>query len=247
MELSAMREMSRIRAEIRSDLQSIAQAFALRYDPDACHCLVLPKRAVVLRNYLVSPGPDFSGFGSPGADRVRNVRAFVESKAFARLVAKGSTSASAMSRLELEHERHLISQIEAGLRKEYEEIYRQIERHLRGTWLILATRPETQREQAELSRILLHEFIHVLLIENSILFQAVGKSWRLDEGLAACMADFVGKDIIGLKRTPRTILIEIMSKQARVYLRNGRWWKEQLREKVTPQERKDAILAKLHR
>ena len=90
---------------------------------------------------------------------------------------------------------------------------------------------------------MLHEWIHVLLMDNGIFFQAQGKDWRLDEGLVTYMMAFLEKEELDPKSTKG--LQDKLTKYHKALLEAAHRWWELLHSKGTPKERKETILALL--
>ncbi|MCL6641956.1 MAG: hypothetical protein K6T71_01340 [Candidatus Bipolaricaulota bacterium] len=226
----------------RRQIRQVAQEFGLEYRPESYSFLFVSKRESYLRNYLAAPM--YSEFGATEAERVQNLEKFLNSPLYTAVTGPGSTEGCVMTREELEDEQVVIAQIaNPTLRAEYEALYDKLTRHMQGRFLTLFSWPETEWESQEgLAYMVLHEWLHVLLMDNGIFFQDRGKSWEWDEGLVTYLMAFLGKeDLDGSgKYAPQAVAeIEDQSHKA------ARRWREILKDKQTPKERRSAILQEL--
>jgi hypothetical protein len=220
-------------------IRQVAQEFGLEYRPESYSILFVSKRESCLRNYLAAPL--YSEFGATEAERVQNLEKFLNSPLYAAVTRPGSTEGCVMTREELEDERAVIAQIaNPSLRAEYEALYDKLACYMQGRFLTLLSWPETEWESQEgLAYTVLHEWLHVLLMDNGIFFQDQGKSWEWDEGLVTYLMAFLGKeDLDGPGKYAPPAVAEIEDKSYKA----ARRWRDLLKVSKTPQERKEAIL-----
>ena len=223
-------------------VRQVAQEFGLEYRPESYSFLFVSKRESCLRNYLAAPM--YSEFGATEAERVQNLEKFLNSPLYTAVTRPGSTEGCVMTREELEDERAVVAQIaNPSLRAEYEALYNKLACHMQGRFLTLLSWPETEWESHEgLEYTVLHEWLHVLLMDNGIFFQDRGKSWEWDEGLVTYLMAFLGKeDLDGPGKYAPPAVAEIEDKSYKA----ARRWQEILKDKQTPEERRSAILREL--
>lgn len=162
----------------RHKIQKIAQEFDWGYRLESYSFLFVSKRESCLRNYLAAPM--YSGFGATAEERAQNLEKFLSSPIYAKIMIPGVTGGCVMHREELEEERAAIPLIaNPALRAEYEALYDKLDKHMQGRWLTLLSRPETEgkrRQRPGVFYLILHEWLHVLLMDNDIFFQHKGKS-----------------------------------------------------------------------
>ncbi len=223
-------------------VRQVAREFGLEYRLESYSFLFVSKRESCLRNYLAAPM--YSEFGETEAERVQNLEKFLNSPLYTAITRPGSTEGCVMTREELEDERAVVAQIaNPSLRAEYEALYNKLACHMQGRFLTLLSWPETEWESQEgLEYTVLHEWLHVLLMDNGIFFQDRGKSWEWDEGLVTYLMAFAGKEDLDAKPGERSYELE---RHHEVLLEAGRRWREILKDKQTPKERRLAILREL--
>ena len=242
-----MRNLQMDLEEIKENLKRLAHEFGLEYRPESYSFFFLSKREILLRNYLAAPTdhPMYEEFGATPEERIQNLEKFLCSFLYTKMTGSGSTEGCVMTREELDQERSLLFRIQnPELRAEYQALYAKIAQHMKGKWLVLLSMPETERErQSGLEYLVLHEWIHVLLMDNGIFFQAQGKDWRLDEGLVTYMMAFLEKEELDPKSTKG--LQDKLTKYHKALLEAAHRWWELLHSKGTPKERKETILALL--
>lgn len=223
----------------RRDIQRIAREFDLDYREESYRSILLTKREIILGTYLVVPV--LEKYGASPAERAGNAEEFVRSSDFAKRIAPGKLPGRVINRDNLKVERAVIPKIgDPGLRAEYASLYEKLGRHLQGPYLTLLSAPETDTERQQALENAVHEFLHVLLWDNDITFQKrpVAKGWEWDEGLATYLTAFLGlEDLDAPSR---------LGPLYERYLEWGRRWRELLRDKRTPEERKSAIMLQLN-
>lgn len=221
----------------RRDIQRIAREFDLDYREESYRSILLTKREIILGTYLVVPV--LEKYGASPAERAGNAEEFVRSSDFAKSIAPGKLPGRVINRDNLKVERAVIPDIgDPGLQAEYAALYDKLERHLQGPWLVMLGMPETEDEHQQALDNTVHEFLHVLLWDNDIIFQARGKSWEWDEGLATYLVAFLGRENLDA--------LSRLGPRYESYLEWGRRWRELLRDKRTPEERKSAIMLQLN-
>lgn len=235
-------------APARGQIQQIAREFALEYRPESYRYLAVSREESLLRNYLAAPM--YAEFGTTKAERARRIREFLRSPLYAQLTGPGSIYAEGcvLTRDELEQEAAVIAEIpDPALRGECQALYEKLAHHMQGQFLTLFgfPQPEAARTHREFPRrveyLVLHEWLHVLLWDNGVCFQAKGKSWEWDEGLVTYLMAFSGEEDLNThvdEASPTASL-------HRQYLEAGRRWREILREKRSPDKRRSAILLEL--
>ena len=227
---------------VRLQIRRIAKEFNLSYYEESYSLLFISKRECCLRNYLAAPM--YAEFGITPEERARSAKRFLNSSLYAQVTGPGSIEGCVMTRKELEDEQEVIAQVEdPDLRAEYETLYDKLAHHMQGKRLTLLSKPETENERRRLEYLVLHEWLHVLLMDNEIVFQDRGKSWEWDEGLVTYLMAFLGKEYLdvpvheGGEGAPDNL--------RQRYREAGRRWREILKDKRTPEERKATILEQL--
>jgi len=227
---------------IRHQVQRIAKEFNLGYQEESYNLLFISKRECCLRNYLTAPM--YAEFGATPQERAWNVEKFLNSSLYAQITGPGSVEGCVMARKELEEERAVIVQVrDPSLRAEYEALYDKLAHHMAGGRLTLLARPENEEERRRLEHLVLHEWLHVLLMDNGIVFQDRAKSWEWDEGLVTYLMAFLGREDLDVpaQEGSEGALADLHQR----YRKAGRRWREILKGKRTPEGRKAAILEQL--
>jgi len=222
----------------RCKIQQAAQEFDLEYRPESYSVLFVSKHESCLLNYLYE-APLYSEFGGTAEERIQNLEGFLHSKLYASVTGSDSTEGCVLPREELEEQKALLLKIQnPQLRSEYEALYTKLDQNMHGRWLTVVSQPGAGKD---VEHTVLHEWLHVLLMDNGISFQDKGKNWEWDEGLVTYLMAFLEEEDLDTVINKDTPIVE----QERQYLEAGRRWREILKDKQTPQERKAAIVREL--
>ncbi len=230
--------------EIKSQLKKLAKEFDLQYKDEWFKYLWISKRENTLIEYLwMCPDPIYTQYGKTLHERTKNIDKFVNSKEFQEIIKR--FGGQVMKKKELTQGVKIVRNIEnKNLMKEIQNLIKKIKNKIKSsTSLALLTETKIKKEQEYLKkRILLHEWIHIILFKNNIRFQKINKKdWKNDEGLCTFCEEFVNNNLDKLESKAKKITYP-MEHQYYIYAIKFR---NLLKNASTPKERKQIILKKL--
>lgn len=231
------KELAEYGGRARADLRRLARDFGLRYSGRNLNLLLITRREGLMRNYL-SWAPHFNQYGKTPGERVKNIDGFFKSSAFRR----GRWAGTVVTRKGLESELRLTPKIkEKAIREKYQELYSRFTKAVKSAdYLTLLLECKGKRRQHTiLTKILRHEWMHILLEENGIHFADLGgDSWLVDDGLVTYMEAYLDGRVSRLRQR----LKATKNLWGRKYLSNALKWKKLLEGRETPGERKKAVM-----
>lgn len=227
--------------EAKSQIKELAEDFDLKYNPNWFKYLWISVRHEILTEYIgTCPDPIYQKYGNTIEQRVKNINKFVKSKDFRGCLKRYGGQVA--EKRELKREEKWIRQIkDEKLRKELLKFYKKLKRQFgEANYLALLTIPRNQKEEdLQLNFYLKHEWIHILLNKNRIYFQEIAKQfWPYDEGINEYMGAYLDGNLDKLEKF----------KDKEDYPMEKKYWdyaikfRELLKDKNTPKERKKTIL-----
>ena len=173
-------------------LKKLAKEFDLKFNKKWFKYILISKRENILIEYIwMCPDPVYTKYGKSPPVRIKNVVKFVNSKEFQDIIKRyGGQVIKKKSFDEYFFKRiNKIKDIE--IKGEYLRIYNKIKKALgNSNQLAILTKTSKKQEKENLRKlILLHEWIHVLLDENSL---NIENNWKYNEGLVTYLQEFLG-------------------------------------------------------
>ncbi len=225
-------------------LKRTAEEFDFKFDSrGGFKFLELSNRKMVIRDFL-STSPKFEKYR--GTNQVNRDKTpaklvdFLNSEDYEDELKK--IHGCMMSRGELEAELRLVEKIpDSKIRKESEKFYNKIKRKMgkRDRLAIIWKASRNDPHKSKWKQVLLHEFVHELIDENSI--RPRGK-WKWNEGLVIYLEYFSLGDF---KRFESKDSFHTKDKGWNVCALHAHKWFELLKDAKTPAERRKIILKKV--
>ena len=227
--------------KIKFQIKNVAKSFDLKFKPEWFRFKWIPIKYHILTEYIGDcPDPIYEKYGKTKVQRIKNIEKFISSKDFKKCLKR--FGGQVLEKKGIKEDKKLINQItnkslkkdllnfNSKLGKEFDE-----EKKLA---LLSITNNKKQKEW-QLKNCLKHEWIHILLENNEILFQKINKKhWKYDEGLVTYMEVFIDQKTDKLEKM-RDKEDYPMEKQYYIY---GIIFREILKDKKTPKERKQEII-----
>jgi len=225
--------------EIKQQLQKLAGAFDLKCNVKWFDFMFISKKHNILMEYIGQcPDLIYNKFGKNSEARVRNIQAFINSGEFKKCLRR--FRGQVITKKGLEQIWKLSNKIEnSGLRKELQILYKKINLKNKDYIVLLTKTADKKQHNLLMTRILRHEWIHVLLEKNKIYFQKKNKKdWKYDEGFVTYCEAFLDNNLYLLEAISKRIKYP-MEKQ---YYVCAIKFKRILHDKNSPVERKKIIL-----
>ena len=211
-------------------LKKLSKDFNLKFDSRKFNVVFLPKEDVIIYLYLVGcPDKEYSKYGQTQNQRIKSIERFLKSKEFSILKKRYAGTIiekKSIREIKVRNIRNL------GIRQKCNKIISNLKRKECHAALLSIIRNKRERKFL-INIVLLHEWIHTLLLYNGINFQKKTKyKWYLDEGLANYLMLFseTGKNDVKVKtknfQMKKGLLI----------------WNRLLRDKLTPKGRYNTII-----
>jgi len=216
-------------------LKKLANDFGLEFNAKKFNVVFIPKEEVILYLYLIGcPDKEYPKYGKTQVQRMKNIEKFLKSKEFS--VLKRKYAGTIIEKKALNNIR--LNQIRNNqTRRKCFKIVSNLKKRKDLTALLPIIKNQKERKFL-LNVILFHEWIHTLLLENGIYFQrkTIAK-WYLDEGLVSYMQLFSEKGKSNLGNKANNYKNSNVRKGFLI-------WNKLLKDKLTPKERHNAILAR---
>ena len=179
--------------KIKYQIKKLAQDFDLKYHSDWFRYVWVPVRYEILIEYIgICPDTIYNKYGKNPEQRIKNICKFVGSKDF--LVCLKRYGWQVIEKKELVQQGKSARQImDRELRSELLSFYRILKGKFGDGFLALLTIPRNKKEkELQLISILRHEWIHILLYANKVIFQKIDKKcWVYDEGINEFMGAYL--------------------------------------------------------
>jgi len=226
------KDLEECKRKAKADLRRLARDFDLQYSTRNLNLILLSRREGLMRNYL-SWAPHFNRFGKIAEERVGNIDEFFKSEEFRRWRWGGTV----VTKKELDAELRMIPEIKnREIGERYLTLYRRFEGAIKSgdyLTLLLECRGKNRRHTI-LTRVLRHEWMHILLEENRIHFSDLGGDcWLVDEGLVTYMEAYLD----GKRGRLNQRLSVTKNPWGRKYLQHALKWKNILEDEETPYRR----------
>jgi len=169
--------------KLKRKLKTVAKTFSLKYNPRIFNLNWVSKKELVMINYITG-NPKYNKFGKTDDKRIKNIEKFLSSNFFKRIIKRYGGCVVSRKRF--------IKNMKKIKNKEIREVYEKIIKSVKGKERIaFISRPRNIIEGRDLEKIILHEWIHQLLIYNKISLKKINPEfWRLDEGLAIYLNNY---------------------------------------------------------
>lgn len=216
-------------------LKKLANDFGLEFNAKKFNVVFIPKEEVILYLYLVGcPDREYSKYGKTHIQRIKNIERFLQSNEFHILKRKYAGTIiekKALKKIKLSKIQNL------KIRTKATKLVKELRRKESLAALLPIIKNQKERKFF-LNIVLFHEWIHTLLLENGIYFQRkTFAKWYLDEGLVSYMQLFSEKRISDLSNKANNYKNSNVRKGFLI-------WNKLLKDKLTPKERHNAILAR---
>lgn len=221
-------------------LKKLAEEFDLKFNKNWFSYIWISKRHA---RYLEYTGmcfdPVYTRFGKTIEKRIANIEKFESSEEFKKI--KKEFSGQAITKKEINKGiKHCKKIKNKKIKEELLSLYYKIGHNLKEGNLALLTETKNKKQkEILLKNILLHEWIHHLLIKNNIYFKSVSESyWKYDEGLVTYLEYSINKRLSYLELIKNKIKYP-NQKQYYIYAIKFR---ELLKNITNPREKKEKII-----
>lgn len=226
--------------KVKSQIKKLAKDFDLKYDFEWFKYLWISVRHEILTEYIGEcPDPLYQKYGKSSKQRIKNIDKFMSSKDFENCLKRYGGQVATKGGLKKEEK--LMKQIkDKKLKNELLKFNEKLKKQFgKSDFLALLTIPRNKKEKEwQMKFCLRHEWIHILVQKNKIHFQDISKKyWPYDEGIDEYMAAYLDNTLNKLEKF-RDKENYPMERKNWVYAIKFR---ELLKEKNTPKERKKAI------
>ncbi len=231
--------------QVKAQLKKLAKEFDLKYNAEWFKHIFVSKRENIFIEYIwMCPDPIYNKYGKNSLERAKNIEKLINSKEFGELTNRYGGQVireKSFNKFFLKRVKNIENE---KIKKEFLKIYKKIKNTLRNQIEIAVLTKSNIKKEKEfvMGIILLHEWIHVLLVRNNIDFRkSDGKYWQYNEGLVTFCQEFVENNLDELELKAKEITYP-MEHQYYVYAIKFR---ELLKKTNIPKERKKIILNKL--
>jgi len=225
--------------KIKSQLRKLAKEFNLKYDENWFNVIWISKRHSRYLEYVgMCFDPIYTKFGRTIEKRIENIEKFELSKEFKKI--KHEYGGQAITKKEVLKGIQDCKKInEPELRKELLKLHRKIKSQLIEDNLALLTKTNNKKQKETLlNSILIHEWIHLLLMKNKIYFKDISERyWRYDEGLVTYCEYHIKKRLSYLE----SIKKKVKYPSQKVYYAYAIKFRRLFQNANTPKERKQVI------
>jgi hypothetical protein len=222
-------------------IKKLAKDFNLKYNPNWFRYLWISVKHEVLMEYIgMSLDPIYQKYGKNAEQRIKNIDKFVKSKDFKICLKR--YGGQVLKKSDLNKNEKLIKKIDNGkLKNELLKFLEKVKKNIgNANYLATLTTPRNEKERKWQMKILRHEWIHILLYQNKLRFQDINKKfWPYDEGINEYLGSILDKTLEEL---------EIIRDKENYPIEKKYWiyaikFRELLKNKKTPKERKGAVLS----
>lgn len=225
--------------KIKSQLRKFAKDFDLKYNKNWFNVMWISKRHARYLEYVgMCFDPIYTRFGRTAEKRIENIGKFESSKEFKKI--KHGVGGQAITKKEVIKGIKDCKKIKNyKLGKELLELHKKIQSNLKENNLALLTQTNNKKHKnILLNSILVHEWIHLLLMKNKIYFKDISeKYWRYDEGLVTYCEYYIKKRLSYLE----SIKKKVKYPSQKVYYAYAIKFRKLFWDKNTPKERRQII------
>lgn len=189
----------------KQQLKKLSKEFNLKYDPNWFNYLWISKREARYLEYIgMCFDPIYTKFGKTAKEMIKNIEKFERSKELKKILHEYSGQAITKPEV-LDNLRNCKLIKNKKLKNELTKLNKRILKNLKEKNLALLTKTNKKKEKEKLlNSILVHEWIHLLLIKNKIYFQEKNKKlWKYDEGLVTYLEFYIKKRLNYLEYTKK--------------------------------------------
>lgn len=226
--------------KLKEKLRKISKDFNLEYNSNWFNFMWISKRHARYLEYIgMCFDPIYTRFGKTIEKRLKDIEKFEKSKEFKRI--KHEFSGQAITKKEvLENIRNCRKIKNSRLRKDLLGLNEKIKGNLKSDNLALLTKTNNKKQkEILLDSILMHEWIHHLLIKNNIYFKSISERyWKYDEGLVTYLEFYVKNRLSYLEPIKKKTKYPSQKK----YYIYAIKFRELLKNKKLPRERKEEII-----
>ena len=226
--------------EIKNHIEKLAKDFNLKSNPAWFNVMWISKRNAIYLQYVgMCFDPIYTRFGKTVEKRIENIGKFEFSKEFKKI--KHEYGGQAITKKEIIKGIKDCKKIkEPKLRNELLDLHRKIESNLKEDNLALLTKTNDEKhKEILLNSILVHEWVHLLLMKNKIYFKSVSeKHWKYDEGLVTYLEYYIKKRLNYLESVKK----KVKYPSQKLYFVYAIKFRELLRKEETPKKRKKVLI-----
>jgi len=231
--------------QIKLDIKRVAKAFDLEYNNNWFDYIEISGSESEIIKYLLDcPDPVYSRFGKTSDEKIENLYLFINSEEYKRRIK--SEGGQVSTKYSLKQQKRLTKmikdrKIKFNLVKLNEKIHKKLKKL--ATFgindIALITKSGIGNERDIILRdILRHEWIHILLFKNKIVFKRINKKYYVyDEGMATFLEFYLNNNLNDLEK------IEENAKDSfgKFYYSYAIKFRELIKDKSEPRERKKEI------
>ena len=224
---------------MKNQIKNLAKDFDLKFNPSWFNVMWISKRNAIYLQYVgMCFDPIYTRFGKTIEKRIENIRKFESSKEFEKI--KHQFGGQAITNEEVMKGIKDCKKIkDSKLRIELLSLHKNIKSNLKEDNLALLTETNSKKhKEILLNSILVHEWIHLLLMKNRVYFKSISeKYWKYDEGLVTYLENYISKKLNYLE----SIKKKTKYPSQKIYFIYAIKFRELLKDKQIPKERKMII------
>ena len=193
--------------------------------------MFLPRKELHLINYLcMCPAPVFEKYGKSFRKRIKNLEKFVEVdlKKVCKKPGGAIISWKDLKKIRKFFKKEIFQKIEKG--KTIKNLF------------VLISLPKNRFTHT----ILFHEWLHLLLLSNHMVFQRKRKNWELDEGLATYLQISSRLKKLNISAYLKKKIKRSKNELKKIYLEKALFFNNLLKNAKTPEERRRILLRLLN-
>lgn len=225
---------------MKEKLKELAKEFDLKFNKNWFSFIWISKRNARYLEYLgMCFDPIYSKFGRNIKKRIESIDKFKVSKELKKI--KNEFSGQAITKEEVLRGINNCKEIKnEKLKKELLNLYKKIYLNLKEGNLALLTKTKNKKQkEVLLNSILMHEWIHHLLIKNNIYFKSISEYyWKYDEGLVTYLEYYIKKRLSYLELIKNKVQY---SNQKQYYIYAIKF-RDLLKDIDKPKERKKKLI-----
>ena len=225
---------------MKERLNKLAKEFDLRFNKNWFNFMWVSKKHARYLEYIgMCFDPIYTRFGKTIEKRLENMEKFEISKEFKKI--KHEFSGQAITKKEvLENIKNCKKIKNVKLKEDLLNLHKKILKNIKEGNLALLTETKNKKQKETLlNSILMHEWIHHLLIKNKIYFKSLSeKYWKYDEGIVTYLEFYIKNKLSFLESIKKKTKYP---NQKQYYLYAIKF-RDLLKEIDKPKERKEKII-----